>query len=477
MPQFPAEHPDVYTQRVESTTFDNDYEDTLDGLAGLIFRKPISVDKVAKEIQPHLENVDLANSHIDVFAPRFVRRAIHYGAAFIVVDKQRVATDRKLDLSEVKSLNLRPYWTIYGWTALQTRPRYMVIDGRRSLQKIVFREQVILEDGEFGESEVTRYRVWRLPVVPLLTGTFQRVGFAEWQIWEERAETVEGKDRKIVEMIESGSTKLTRIPVAPLVAKPDIDDPVFPKSPTLIDLAYLCVKDFQQTSDHEANLHLCSSPVPWTAGLENSNALTHRPWGKGIMFNLALGGACGYAEPAGTGLAAMATQLESNKRKIRQKGLELVLSEPLSANESTATEQNYRAGKRTSRIAEMVHSIHDCLELALSFHAEWMGKGVDAGGEITMGIRGDELILTAADVAAYSTMVEKKQMSIKSMLINLQRGGVIEAEHDIEGELPQIIKEQKELLAIAPAPLAPAPGPNQPPNPAAKKPTAIPAAA
>lgn len=448
LPQFPAEADEVYNDRLNAATFDNDYVDTLDGIVGMVFRRPPQIgESVPSRIRTLLENVDLAGTHFNVFASRFVRKGIHLGAAYVVVDMQRRPAEmegQQLDDAEARGLGLRPYWIAYGANEVQNAPRYVTIGGVKTLQQIVFRECATVPDGEFGEAEVVRFRVWRLPVELLSDGQYRRTGSVEWQIWGQREQ---------LEQIDSGVVSgLSEIPVAAFIASPDpySDHDVF--APTLLDLSFLCIKHWQQQSDHESNLHLCSSPIPYTVNLKDDGALTEQAWGKGVRYDCAEGGAVGYAEPAGTGLEAMRLQLEGVKDAIRQKGLEMVL-EGGTAN-TTATEQLLRAGKRASRLSAITQAAQDCFERALQLTAQWIGLGGDQGGEITMGVKGDELILTAQDVNAYLASVKERAMSLKTFWAILQRGGIQADDFDADTELRQIADERKLLAEAMPQPVA-----------------------
>lgn len=449
--QFPAEHDEVYAERWAAATFDNDYADTLDGIVGMIFRRPAQpADNVPAQIKTDLENVDLAGTHFNVFAPRFVRKGIHYGAAYIVVDKQRLPETEgvEMDAATARGLNLRPYWICYGANQVQNQPRYVVINGAKTLQQIVFREYVCEPDGEFGEVEITRYRVWRLPVVKLDNGQYEVDGPVEWQVWEEQqVESGRGPEGETeVIMIESGAIDtLSRLPVSPFLANPDLYDETKCAGPTLYDLAELCKKDWNQQSDHESNLHLCNSPIPFTVGLRETGSLDKQAWGKGLRYDLEVGGTVGYAEPQGTALEAMERQLAGNKEKIRQKGLEMVLEG--GAPNTTATEQLLRAGKRASRLSMITQAAQDCFEGALQISAEWYGLGADAGGELTMGVKGDELILTSADIQAFSAQAERGQLSIRELLRIQKRAGILSDDMDEEKMLDEIAEERERLFA------------------------------
>jgi hypothetical protein len=96
LPQFPAEHDDVYTARVAEATSDGDYKDTLDGLVGMVFAKPVTIGKnVPAQIVDNFENIDLKGTHFNVFNQRLFRRGVHYGASYALTDMQRRQKDQQ----------------------------------------------------------------------------------------------------------------------------------------------------------------------------------------------------------------------------------------------------------------------------------------------------------------------------------------------------------------------------------------------
>lgn len=426
--KFPAEHDDVYAERLTQAISDGDYTDTLDGLVGMVFRKPVQIgDNVPAQLQAFLENIDLRGSHFNVFNQRLFRQGVHYGAAYISVDMQRRPVEldgQPIDRGTADALNLRPYWSIYSADHVQDFPRFVTIRGEQVLQQIVFRECVTVPDGEFGQEEITRYRVWRLPVIDSGNEQYTETGTVQWQLWEEveveGGTVVNGKAETSVELVDSGDTLLTRIPVAAFIANPEDDNPLYCEGPTLEDLVELCIKDYNKQSDFEKALHYCQA-VPYTSGLKDDGALTNVPWGPGVQFDCEVGGKMDYAEPSGNAFATWEKYLETLKAKIKQKGLEMVMEG--GAINTTATEQVLRARKRASRLAMLSDAVKDCIETALMHSARWMKFGDDAGGEITMGMTADELTLTSQDVTAFNAMVAAGNMSKLTFFSLLQRAG------------------------------------------------------
>lgn len=454
LPKFPAEADDVYAERLASATSDGDYRDVLDGLVGMVFRKPVTLgENTPSQIKALTENIDLAGTHFNVFNQRLFRKGVHYGAAYVLVDMQRLPAQldgERIDEATAERLNLRPYWILYGADQVQTEPRYVVIRGAKTLQQIVFRSILTVPDGDFGEAEVVHYKVWRLPVVELPDGQMVEAGNVEWQLWEEREKDeaigLTGEKEKSVEMIDSGATQLSQIPVAAFIANPNFDDTLLTDGATLEDLIELCIKDYNKQSDFEKSLHYCQA-IPFTVGLKDDGALTHRSWGAGVQFDLEVGGTMGYAEPTGNAFPTWEKYLLGLKERIRQKGLEMVLEG--GAVNTTATEQVLRARKRASRLAMLSEAVHDCLERALQFTAQWFRLGDDAGGEVTMGLSADELTLTSQDVTAYSAAVQSGNLSRLTFLTLLQRAGILPDDVTPEIEAERLTQERAAMPAAA----------------------------
>ena len=445
--KFPAEHDEVYAERLMQAMSDGDYADTLDGLVGMVFHKPVRLgENVPAQLSGFLENVDLRGSHFNVFNQRLFRQGAHYGAAYVLVDMQRRPVeldDVPLDQATAEALNLRPYWTIYDAEHVQDFPRFVTIRGEQTLQQIVFRENVTVADGDFGQDEIIRYRVWRLPVVEVGNEQYRETGPVEWELWEERevegGVAINGKVETITELVDSGTTILTRIPVAPFLANPEPNETMFCAGPTMENLVELCIKDYNKQSDFEKALHYCQA-VPYTSGLKDNGALTNVPWGPGVQFDCEVGGKMDYAEPSGNAFATWEKYLETLKAKIKQKGLEMVMEG--GAVNTTATEQVLRARKRASRLAMLSEAFKDCIETALMFSARWMGLGDDAGGEVTMGMTADELTLTSSDVTAFNAMVAAGNMSRLTFFSLLQRAGFYPDEVTPEEELKRLAEQR-----------------------------------
>ena len=443
LPQFPMEADDSYEYRLRTSTFLPAYGNGLDNIVGAITRKPPTLtESVPPAIAADWENLDNAGTHWVVTAQRLLRTGVHHGAAYVLVDmpKAPVPEGETMDAAQASVLNFRPFTVLYSARELANWPRYVVIDGAPVLQLIVFCERAVELDG-FGEICVERYRVWRLPVDRDEFGNYHRAGNAQWEIWEERK--TGDKNKKQLVPIDSGDSPLAEIPVAVFNANPCLSDPNKTDGPVLLDLANENIKHYNIISDHEKILHKCT-PILTTTNLREEGALTELA-GMDVRLDCGPDGGAEYIEAPGTSLTERREWIASLEKHLHEMGASL-FAEGSQRGAMTATEVRERGGAKQSRVSQIADAWHDCLEAALGFVAQW--KGEETGGEITLGVRLSDLVVTPADLPALSQMVERGQHSRKTLWAVEKKMGLLQDDFDDEAELKQIAEEQKNLGAV-----------------------------
>lgn len=439
LPQFPMEADDSYEYRLETSTFLPAYGNALDNIVGSITRKPPTLtESVPLNIAEDWENVDSAGMHWVVMAQRLLRTGVHHGAAYVLTDMPEEPEGPR-DAAQSSALNFRPFTVLYSAKELANWPRYVVIDGAPVLQLIAFCEQAIELDG-FGEMCVPRYRVWRLPVIRDEFGNYHRGGKAQWEIWEEQ-ESADKKTRQII-LIDSGESPLDDIPVAVFNANPCLHNPQMTDGPVLLDLANENIKHYNITSDHEKILHKCT-PILTTTNLKDDGALTSVA-GLDVRLDCGPDGGAEYVEAPGTSLTERREWITGIEKHLHEMGASL-FTEGSEKGAMTATEVRERGGAKQSRVSQIADAWHDCLETTLGFFAQW--KGEETGGEITLGVRLSDLVITPADLPALSQMVERGQHSRKTLWAAEKKMGLLQDDFDDEQELKDIAEEQKNLGA------------------------------
>ncbi len=417
LPQEPAEDNGAYQSRLSRSVFFNCFRRTVQALVGMIFRKAPSLNEdVPPQIKQHLENVDLAGTHLSVFLRQVFTDAVRDGHAFMYVDmntglNESVETQGvEPTLADDASTNRRPYWVEYR--ACQAMNwRVELVDGQATLAQITFEEKTMEEDGAYGEREVVRYRVLRP---------------GSWELFKV------GPRKKLIPD-GNGVTSLSYIPlsvvysnqVAPLVS-----------SPPLLELAYLNIKHYQLTSDLDNVVHLTCVPLLWARDRDTESQMMQI--GAAIMIDLkGQYSELGYAEITGNGIDKAQTRIDKCERQMAVMGLEM-LAEKDNTNQ-TATEINVNSAQSNSELSLMATSLQYAAECCLGFHAEYMElKGEKPGGSITLNVEYDRLVLSPEKIRVLKELVVDQILTPETLLNLLMRAGELPDDFNISEEIDRL---------------------------------------
>lgn len=401
LPKEPAERPEAYTRRLNRSVFFNAYSRTRDALVGMVFKNdPELGEDVPEPIKKHLENVDLAGSHFDVFAKELFTDAFE-GHSFVLVDMQPALPEGSTKADEIAT-GRRPYWVKYKASqALNWRTE--IVNGETVLSQITFEEKTTEPKGEYGEEEVCRYRVFRLA---------QKV--VTWSVY--RKQKAEGTAEEA--FLEEGSGRvngLDRIPVAVVYGN---KEGMLQSSPPLLDLAYLNIRHWQHYSDYSNILHVAQVPILVRKGATQEQQSIEV--GVGSTVDVPNEGDLKWCEHSGKAIESGRMELQDLEQRMALMGLSM-LSQKTDSN-VTATEIRANNLQESSDLATMARSLQDCLELALEFHAKYLE--LDSGGSIKLGVAESDLVLDAQMVTALVTAVNSRPplLTAETFLNILQRG-------------------------------------------------------
>lgn len=438
LPKFPAEHADDYVTRLATSTLFNAYGRTVQGLVGMVFKKnPALAEDVPevirgnteKGIGGHAENIDLAGTHLDVFAREVLEDAFE-GHAFILVDMQKALGAGATLADEIRA-GLRPYWVKYKASqAVNFRP--VTINGQREIGQITFEEETSVEAGEYGEQEVKRYRTFRLmPYADVATQEIKHTVY--WKLQEKRHEN--GQDVFVI--LDEGVIKgFSRIPVAVVYGR---KTGFLQSQPPLLDLALLNIKYFQKESDRDQSEHKCGNPIPIFKIADQDKQIV--PAGSGLGIIIGKDEDAFYLEPEGSALESTRKTLEDLRGQMAALGLSTLAARP--QVQATATETIIDFTQESSELESIARSEQDALELCLGFHAQYLG--LKSGGSVTLGAHLKSLRLTQAQVQAYSSMASADQLSNRTLWDVLKAGDALPDGFDADTEETRLKDQQKSL--------------------------------
>jgi hypothetical protein len=416
LPKEPAELPEDYDNRLARSLFFEDYRDCVVNLTGMVFRKsPTLGEDVPEQIKKLTENIDNAGTHLDVFLQRLFEDGF-YGHSFIVVDLP--AASQPAETAE-DELEIRSYWTLkQAKDAHNWRP--VVIGGKTALGQITFRECVMLPDGDFGEKEVTRERVYRL----------NEFGNAEWELWEE-TEQVDAAGKKVFTLIGGDQIKtkkgkpLKRLPIAVHYGE---HEGFLESRPPLKGIADINVGYYQRFSDlSNIERHTCAVTLVIES---NPDENSDKTLGGNRVIYTGMGQKAYYLEVNGQSIPMLRESLRDLEKRLVAKGLDFIQKE--NQVPPTATEVMLSYTTRTSKLAKMVRSAIDCTEEALGITAEM--EGLEEGGSITLGVDENSLTLTPDEVRALSEMNERGQLSLRTLWAILERADRLPEDFDADEE-------------------------------------------
>jgi len=426
LPKEPREHDDDYARRLALSVFYEDFGATIEGLSGMVFRRPPQLGAdVPKLIQADLENVDQAGTHWQVFAQEVFDAALSYGHTFVVVDMPPPLPAGST-LADERASGRRPYWIHYlASSALNWRT--VAINGQTVLARITFREVTTEAAGDYGEKEVTRFRVWRLPVAQGPDGKWQVVGFAQWALFEKRKDQP-GGDRIVP--VDAGESSLDRIPVRVCYGQ---KLGYLESRPPLIGLARLNVAHYQSTSDQRNILHVVRVPVLNIAGGTEQEI----SWAARSILFTPQGSEVKWLEHEGKAIEA--GRLEGQDLEMRMARLGLgMLAPDRASGQVTATQSIIESSGKTSRLSRAALSLRDCLEGCLEIQAQYRGLDFKAGGSVNISDNFLGLTLDPLKIQQFLTMRQQGDITRETLwqvLIN-------------HGELPEEFSAESEAAAL-----------------------------
>ena len=435
LPQFPLEDPEDYKRRVSSCEFHNATERTIKGLTGMVFRRPPQLeDDVPEQLVVHWENIDGAGTHGDEFCREVFDDGMTSGHAAILVDYPSVPEGVQITLADERNMELRPYWVPLKAEQILSL-RTTVRNGKTLLTQFVFKACTIEPKGEFGEQDRVTYRVFRLTTSE--TGEDQVI----WQVWEEQR----GRNNKIqVIMVSSGVMKnMTRIPVSFFYAGDKLG--WAHTKPPLYDLAQMNLSHWNVLSDHRHSLHKASVPLLVFIGRDTTQGT--QPIGVNMGIDIPLGGDMKYVEHAGSALGQTREELQAIEGRMGTLGLGM-LSPDVRAAE-TAEAKRIDKSAQDSQLASAARSMQDCIELALSLHAEYLGIDPEAGGSALVNREFEELTFDPSTITALSQLHLAGQIDLDTLWSMLEQGKVLPEDFDREKVRAAVMKEAADAAAQA----------------------------
>lgn len=440
LPRHPKEEIEDYRDRLKTATLTPFFRKTVSNLVGRIFAKPIALQRdVPESIQAWCENADRQGNHLNVFLINATREAVAKGSSWIMVDYPRVG--QVATLAEERMIGARPYLTLYNAESLL----YAKVNETGILIEARVKEVVAEPEGEFGEVFIrqirrlikdgpgVRYQIWRATDTASepFVGHVQGVGPSatsgtSWYLYEE------------------GGMTIDEIPLVPIMTN-RVSGLISP--PPLLDLAYLCVKHWQDQSAQDNVAGVARYPMLAVSGW-NSQEDQEITVGPRVMLSTSDSqGRFYYVEHSGAAIAAGRAELERLETQIATEGVRPLTLER-SATGATAT-QIASEDMNVRSVAEIWgETVKDAAEKCLSLMAKWAGLGEDNGGSVVLDGDFNSVGIDAAALSQLQQMRSSGDLSRSTLWAEMRRRGVLADEFDPEAEDARLSEEGPRIGAM-----------------------------
>ena len=396
-----------YRARISRSDFFNATWRTINGLAGMAFRKP-PIAKVPAGIEPFLADIGLAGCSLDDMAKHMVEDALEYGVFGLLVDHPPAPENvTALTVAAKEALGLRPLIQYYEIESV-INWRYVRVNNQTVLGLVVLKEEAPVNEDEFDHKTEPRYRVLDLDAA----GQYRQRVFRINQ---------KGEDEQVgadIYPLMNGAA-MTAIPFR-IVGEMDI--------PPLIDLVDANIAHYQINSDYRHGLHFTALPTLFVAGVQLDQGQSFHIGSTAAVVAPDPQAKAQFIEFTGQGMGAIEKALLGLEQRMAILGARMVADETRQAETLGATKIK-RAGEN-SVLADIVIGVSDAIEWALDIFARWAGQA----GEVSYQINREftPAMMDAQTLTALVGAVQAGKLSDREFFDLMQRGDVIDAAKDFE---------------------------------------------
>ena len=424
------ETPDEYNLRLRRAVLDPWLEKIIESRQALIFAKE-PVRLLTPEMEVWRNNVDKLGTPAEVFFSRQARNAQVDGMRWVLVSVPISPEIPYANAAEEMASDHRPYFTeilpewVVDWevSSFDLKPLWVVLEIPSFLPR--------------GEADFGR------PLWPRL----------EWWVWTRtewiryRSTTVGTQDPLTFEYVSRGENPTGEVPLVPWYGVYRDDMIGRPVGTTILDHIILLYKE----SDKDWFERLSSHPIPWMSGPNPPDKLDV---GRGFyMRSEQQAGTVqvGYLEPSGSAVSSHTASIQDLRSRI--------FSIALAESKKDSAQVQSAEGQREDRMifASSLHSSalsyqfaeQRCWDLALA----WMGMrpalalSWDSPVDIQYSNDFTAPLIDSVMVTALSGLITGNQLTLRTALDILQRGGVIPDWIDLDEETKKLEKQTSDAAA------------------------------
>ena len=417
----PAEPNTAYAARLDRSTYTPIYRDSIRSYAGLLGR--FQVIDAPPSMENNDDNVDLQGSSMQSFLTRTDEMALRDGGAFVMVDM--MPENGADNFFDQMNDGRHPYFiSISRCDVINWRVGYE--RGRESIEQVTIRQLRSMPnpDGRYGSDVEPIYYV----LTPGKVETYRLV----------KTDASKWSNSKIDEMA-------TSLPIVPVVWYGATTTRFAQGDLPMDGLADLSIQHFQMRSDLSELLHKCAMPVPVRKGAPIGPDGRPAPLVLGPNTAVDLSAESGdffFAEPTGKSLERHQDEIKHIEALMDRSSLNFLYG----ANVKTATEASLRASQVSSSVSALIRNKTSMFTTLMRLWAWYAGEQSSITAESGLAIN-DSLIskpIEASEMAQLVNLYSNELMSRRTLLEELQRGGVLDPDLVVDEEIARIEEDKVE---------------------------------
>jgi len=437
-----------YEKYKELAVYTNYSARTLEGLMGMLFRKPpivtlpeVRSGELGDALDGIEEDCDLMGSSIESYSREVASEILAVGRGGTLIDFSKEENRAYLAWYSAES--------ILNW-------RVERINGRMMVTLVVLEEtettavDAVLTLGARSDKEVDPYSETasdRLRVLRLVPNENDPEGDRVYrvEIWEKITEGEGSKQKTYWQMVELYEPNrkgafLTRIPF--IFHNPETEEPTIDKPP-LLDVVDLNCSHYRVSADFAHGLHFVALPTAWASGVPKTAELrigSSQAW----TFDNPEARA-GYLEFTGKGLSEYTNERDRLERQMAVLGARMLEEQKRAAE--TAETQRLRQGGEISVLQHISEVVSEQITLAMRWIG-WWSSTIDNPEEfkddaIRIALNRDfvDTKLPSQDVVNLTSVYIQGGISRDTYLWNLAQGEVLPPGRTPEEEMELIETE------------------------------------
>jgi len=386
---------------------------TVDGLAGLVFRKQPMIE-LPTALEAFEDDINLAGETLDGLARKATEEVIKVGRGGLLVDYPPYPSDEQMTIKQARTMGRRPYITLYKAESIRNW-KLGRVNNSTMLVWLTLEEQYE-ENGEY----LTQIRELVLDGV-YIQRVWRMNENGEWYVYTEHTPIKEGR-------------ALSELPFYFLAPKEGTTEV---QSPPIESLAYVNIAHYRNSADLENGAHVAGLPTPWINGVTDPENFPELHLGANTCLKLPPDAEAGFLQCGGEGFATIEKAMDRKEAQMAALGARMLAPEKAAAE--TAEAHEIKRGGENSVLAALAGSVDATLTKALQFMAEWVGANPE---EVAIELNKDYLPapMSAQMLTAWVSTWQSGGISDFTFFSGLQSGELVpetltfEDEQDLKAE-------------------------------------------